>query len=186
MMFCQSQLIDQEFHKWGSFVTSKAVVMINHSPISSPTFLFDAFLYAPVCDQRNGTQLTVISALARMDVDPWNEAARIAAMPKAAAEKEVISILRQASGTWTEGEVELIAMRLTQLLPRDDGSGWDARTDVARVYVGRSLLWLIWLGIAITVSLMPPREQQKRADPTAAASSSSAMSASESHTSNRN
>ena len=106
MMFCQSQLIDQEFHKWGSFVTSKAVVMINHSPISSPTFLFDAFLYAPVCDQRNGTQLTVISALARMDVDPWDEAARIAAMPKAAAEKEVISILRQASGTWTEGEVE--------------------------------------------------------------------------------
>jgi hypothetical protein len=159
--------------------------MINRSPISSPTFLFDAFLYAPVCDQRNGMQLTVISALARMDVDPWEEAARIAAMPKAAAEKELVSILRQASGTETEAEVESIAMRLTQLLQRGDGNGRAAPTDVARVYVGRPLLWLVWLGIAITVSLMPPREQQKRADSTVGASNSGAISASESHTSSQ-
>jgi hypothetical protein len=55
--------------------------------ISSPTAFYDLFLYAPVCDQRNGTPLTVISALARLNKDPWEEAARITAMPKAALRK---------------------------------------------------------------------------------------------------
>ena len=35
---------------------------------------FDRFLYASVGDDNNGMPLTVLSALARMDVDPWEEA----------------------------------------------------------------------------------------------------------------
>jgi hypothetical protein len=164
--------------------------MIDRSSISRPTSFYDLFLYAPVCDQRNGMQLTVISALARMNKDPWEEAARMTAMPKAAAEKELVSILRRASDiTWMQPEAEAIAVRLTQLLPRDGGNGRAAPTDavrVVRVYVRRSLLWLVWLGFAMPVSLMPPRDRSKVADPSVAAPSSSAISASESHISNKN
>ena len=35
---------------------------------------FDKFLYASVGNDNDGMPLTVLSALARMDVDPWEEA----------------------------------------------------------------------------------------------------------------
>lgn len=44
------------------------------------TTQFDSFLFAPVCDDPNGLQISVLSALARINRDPWKEAARLAAM----------------------------------------------------------------------------------------------------------
>ena len=35
---------------------------------------FDSFLCAPIGEERNGMLLSVLSALARLDVDPWQEA----------------------------------------------------------------------------------------------------------------
>jgi hypothetical protein len=43
------------------------------------------FLFAPVGDEPNGMPLSVISALTRLGVDPWDEAARLAALPKVLA-----------------------------------------------------------------------------------------------------
>ena len=56
---------------------------------------FDAFLYASLDEDNNGTPLSVLSALARLDVDPWEEAARLAQMPKKAAAGELIFLLAQ-------------------------------------------------------------------------------------------
>ena len=39
---------------------------------------FDDFLYAPIGEDRNGMLLSVLSALARLDIDPWQEAAKLA------------------------------------------------------------------------------------------------------------
>jgi hypothetical protein len=41
------------------------------------------FLFALVGDQQNGMPLNVIPALTRLDIDPWAEAARLAALPNA-------------------------------------------------------------------------------------------------------
>ena len=46
---------------------------------------FDKFLCAPIGEDVNGTTLSVLSALARLDVDPWQEATSLARMPKEAA-----------------------------------------------------------------------------------------------------
>jgi hypothetical protein len=46
---------------------------------------FDEFLGASIGEDRNGTGLSVLSALARLDVDPWKEATSLARMPSAAA-----------------------------------------------------------------------------------------------------
>ena len=35
---------------------------------------FNDFLFAPMGNEKNGMLLTVLSALARLDVDPWREA----------------------------------------------------------------------------------------------------------------
>ena len=46
---------------------------------------FDEFLCAPIGADRNGTGLSVLSALARLNVDPWQEATSLARMPREAA-----------------------------------------------------------------------------------------------------
>ena len=62
-------------------------------------------------------RLSVISALARANVDPWEEATRLAAMPKAIAEKALLSILDLVSGrSWKSPEAAAIAARLVRLL----------------------------------------------------------------------
>ena len=37
---------------------------------------FDNFLFAPLGDDQNGPPLSVVSALAQLEVDPWQEALR--------------------------------------------------------------------------------------------------------------
>ena len=53
------------------------------SPLIGPEF--DQFLGASIGEDRNGTGLSVLSALARLDVDPWKEATSLARMPREAA-----------------------------------------------------------------------------------------------------
>jgi len=54
---------------------------------------FDKFLYASVGDDNNGMPLTVLSALARMDVDPWEEASKLTQLPQESAVTQLASLL---------------------------------------------------------------------------------------------
>jgi hypothetical protein len=54
---------------------------------------FDRFLYASVGDDNNGMPLTVLSALARMDVDPWEEASKLTQLPQESAITQLASLL---------------------------------------------------------------------------------------------
>jgi len=53
------------------------------SPLIGPEF--DEFLGASIGEDRNGTGLSVLSAFARLNVDPWEEATSLARMPRKAA-----------------------------------------------------------------------------------------------------
>ena len=46
---------------------------------------FERFLYASVGEDQNGSIVTVLSTLARLDLDPWEEAAELAALGREAA-----------------------------------------------------------------------------------------------------
>ena len=50
---------------------------------------FDNFLFASIDDDRNGPLLSVVSALARLEVDPWIEAASLARMPREQAKRRL-------------------------------------------------------------------------------------------------
>ena len=52
--------------------------------LASPSVLpstYDNFLYAPVGESAHGALLTVLSVLARQNVDPWEEAAELSRLP---------------------------------------------------------------------------------------------------------
>src|ERR1700730_12018467 len=109
---------------------------------SGLTSTYNHFLFAPICEEANGMQLSVLSALARMDVDPWEEATRLAAMPKAIAERALVSTLDRVLGkSRNPSEREVIAARLVQLLPQPGQGMAIARTETARVGTQRTY-WL--------------------------------------------
>ena len=91
------------------------------TPAASVTFFrpeFDDFLYASVGADRNEMPLSVVSALARLDVDPWEEAAELSKLPKDTAAQRLASLIAQLpGGCWTQEESGEIADRLIELLP---------------------------------------------------------------------
>lgn len=79
---------------------------------------FDPFLYAEVGDDRHGGPLSVISALARVGVDPWEEAARLARLPLHAAARALSALLtRLPAGSGQPTDPINVATRLVRLLP---------------------------------------------------------------------
>ncbi len=61
------------------------------SPLIEPEF--DEFLGASIGEDRNGTGLSVLSALARLDVDPWEEARSLARMPREVAALRLTALI---------------------------------------------------------------------------------------------
>lgn len=79
---------------------------------------FNDFLFAPIGEESNNTVLTVLSAFARLGTDPWQEAARLAQLPREAAAQNLKSIIaRLPDGSWGPSEAGPIAVRLVKLLP---------------------------------------------------------------------
>ena len=80
---------------------------------------FDHFLYATVREDPDGTPLTVLSVLARLGIEPWEEAARLAELPaKAAAPALAALISALPRGSATPPDSATVAARLITLLPR--------------------------------------------------------------------
>ena len=61
--------------------------------MSVPGSEFNDFLFAPIGEDRNGMLVSVLSGLARSDVDPWQEAAKLAQLPGEAATKELAALI---------------------------------------------------------------------------------------------
>jgi hypothetical protein len=53
------------------------------------------FLFSPIANDANGMHLTVLSALARSGVDPWDEAARLAALTREGATQKLVQMLAE-------------------------------------------------------------------------------------------
>jgi hypothetical protein len=85
---------------------------------------FNAFLFSPIGDDRNGMPLSVVSLLARCDLDPWQEAGSLAAIPADAAIRRMESLIRALPDQpLTLPDSRTIATRLIALLPRPTDSG---------------------------------------------------------------
>src|ERR1041384_3166778 len=123
--------------------------MLSHASGSVTDEAYERFLYASICEQNNGTQVTVLSALVRAGIDPWDEARSLTTMPRAKAEATLSSILRQSFDQNPIGlEAEVVSARLVELLPTRN-AGKPAITSIGEA--DRWIFWLVWLAFALAV-----------------------------------
>ena len=78
---------------------------------------YNAFLFAAVGEESVGT-LTVLTALSRLGIDPWQEAARLSDLPRETAARVFAqTIAKLPEGDWKASDAEAIAARLVDSLP---------------------------------------------------------------------
>ena len=76
-------------------------------------FEFNAFLFAPIGEEENHAALSVLSALSRQGIDPWQQAARLNRLPRdTAAQRLGLIIEALPEGRWPKPEAMAIADRL--------------------------------------------------------------------------
>ena len=79
---------------------------------------YNDFLFAAVGEEKVGLPLTVLTALARLGVDPWQEAARLSNLPRETAAKAfALTIAKLPEGDWKASDSDAIAARLVNWLP---------------------------------------------------------------------
>jgi hypothetical protein len=80
----------------------------------------DRFLYAPIAEDANGTVVTVLSALARQDLDPWDEAADLNLLSRSSAiQRLTLAIAALPFSAAQRENPAVVATRLVALLPQD-------------------------------------------------------------------
>jgi hypothetical protein len=111
------------------------------SPLNSE---FNEFLFAPIGEEKNETVVTVLSALARLGVDPWQEAARLAQLSREVAKERLTSIIAALpNGRWMPSDIATIAARLIDLLPAKSASLAPAISILARKRPASSTIVLL-------------------------------------------
>jgi hypothetical protein len=89
------------------------VFAIPHSDLSP-------FLFADIGVEGNGNTLSVLSALARMGMDPWQEGGRLAGLSRRAATEAVATLITLIPDSpWPPSDAAIIAARLVALLPNE-------------------------------------------------------------------
>lgn len=86
------------------------------SPSKLPS-AYNDFLYANVGEDTSGELLTVLSMLARRDVDPWEEAADLSRLPRDTAARRLISMITTSPDQPSTADQTVVADRLIALLP---------------------------------------------------------------------
>jgi hypothetical protein len=139
--------------------------MTPHLSIQMAEPAYDAFLFAAIGEEGNGMTLSVLSGLSRLDIDPWDEAARLSLLPK---DRAIAALGRRIaclpSGNWQPSDLTGIASRLVELLPRHDAlvpadSPVPPSADKKRP--GSLTLWLIAAALAAFLLLgMPTRVER--------------------------
>jgi hypothetical protein len=94
-------------------------VTIRAVPGSALRAEFDTFLFASIGEDGNGMQVSVLSGLARSDLDPWQEAAKLAELPGKTAVERLAALIETLPGkAWARPDARAVATRLIALLPR--------------------------------------------------------------------
>lgn len=116
---------------------------------------FNDFLFAVVGEEKNGTDLTALSALARLGLDPWEEAARLSRLTKEAATDALAAAIQSLpEGDWKTTDTRSIAGRLIERLPghlASPAKSLPGETIGKKEPMPDSQKWLLLIGLALTV-----------------------------------
>lgn len=119
---------------------------------------FERFLYASVGEDRNGSVVTVLSALARLGLDPWNETAELVALGREAAGARIGTLLSRLLDVPSLGrDHRMVAQELSLLLPEPPRQGGLASPDMTAIggrLVSSGALWKILAIMFILMQLL--------------------------------
>jgi hypothetical protein len=110
------------------------------------------FLFASVGDEQSGMPLSVVSALTRLGIDPWEEAARLAILPKAvAAEALAPTIAVLPIGRSELSDNLATSRRLVELLPARGRAGSPGREQNRAKDQNRAMILVACLALGAAV-----------------------------------
>jgi hypothetical protein len=94
--------------------------MCETAPMNAPLRTdLNEFLLAPIGEDTTGMPLTLLTVLARLGVDPWEEAADLARLSLDSAEQRLVARLDALpNGLKSPGDTAALASRLVALLHR--------------------------------------------------------------------
>jgi hypothetical protein len=143
--------------------------VVNKVGSTSSNADFERFVYADVATEPNGMELSVLSALSRRGLDPWQEAQRLAQLPSFAAADGLAQILRPLPAVQAlRLDVKVIAERLVALLPVRGtlaGGQFPSKLGATPVQIPRGVTLLMMA--AIFGSMLIPFFMPKQAEPVA-------------------
>jgi hypothetical protein len=156
--------------------------MTHSRSTSSLGLKFSAFLFASIDDVTSEEPLSVVSALARLGLDPWQEAAELTRLPRETAAQRLGALLTKLpSGNSAGSHSQIVALRLIALLPRpagatmatprvSDGSRASARVDPTVVMMLFILMSFIAMATSGLTGHSSPAQASANVAPAAAAS----------------
>ena len=115
---------------------------------------YTAFLFTVVGTERSdapnsGEDITVLTALARIGIDPWQEAARLSLLPRAEAAKSLAATFINLPDTrWTLGDAAGTAQRIVDTLPQS------SRRGPAPLGSWIFLSWRFWVAVCLALALL--------------------------------
>jgi hypothetical protein len=143
------------------------------TPATSVFFLrpdLDDFLYASIGEERNEMQLSVLSALTRLNVDPWAEAIELCELPKEAAAQRLASLISRLPAVHGSlADSRAVAGRLIELLPGAGSHGAPpvkGSPSIRDMMRAPSALILLCVALAIAVVVVVGNRERSRDDQT--------------------
>jgi hypothetical protein len=117
------------------------------------------FLFASVGEEQNGVTLSVVSALTRLGLDPWEQAARLTPLPKARAAEALATLIARLPIRRTLSSDDLaISQRLVELLPGQKPAPLQGREPVGagqkKYWQAMILLACLALGAAVLSGML--------------------------------
>lgn len=113
---------------------------------------FDPFLFASVGEERNGMPLSVLSALSRLDVDPWELAVALSRMPKEKAKDRLAALIAPLTAVLeTNPSSDVVAGRLIALLPNAPSFVAPSPVNIAMAARARPSRYIIALCVVAVV-----------------------------------
>jgi hypothetical protein len=158
---------------WSDRWQNPVIEMTTSAPVSYLAPQFDDFLFARIDEDSDATPLSVLSVLARLGVDPWAEAAKLAQLPRlSAAERLVAFIAATPSAPSVYLNAKTVCDRLIDLLPSPAGvtspprPQQSGRTPTMSQYV----IWPLVIAVLLAIQLIAIT-RQPASEPQAASSS---------------
>ncbi len=119
---------------------------------------FDDFLFARIDEDGEATPLSVLSILARLGADPWEEAAKLAQLPRASAAKRLAGFIAATPGappayldakTVCDRLINLLPSPAAAAIPPGNERGVRAATKSRFLIVIAVILAVLWIVISL-------------------------------------